>query len=262
MNQKEGLDYFPMECVTDESIRLVTAEYGLQALSIIVKVYQMIYGGHGYYCEWNAEVGLLFAQENGLGCKQVSALNEILLCCMRRGVFSRLQYEKNGILTSEKIQEIFLMATKRRKNVKMKKAYLLVEVALFSENVDILDDNVDILNGNVITLEQSRVEESKLLISSSIPTLDEVKEYVKSNSIKLDCNKFYSYYQMRGWQMSNGSYVSDWKAAIDYWFTNERKPPTSKASRGTSKKNQFNDFESRNVSKNDMDSLEKMLLSK
>ena len=29
MNQKEGLDYFPMECVTDENIKLITAEFGL-----------------------------------------------------------------------------------------------------------------------------------------------------------------------------------------------------------------------------------------
>ena len=35
MNQKEGLDYFPMECVTDENIKLITAEFGLQAFAII-----------------------------------------------------------------------------------------------------------------------------------------------------------------------------------------------------------------------------------
>lgn len=108
MNQKEGLDYFPMECVTDENIKLITAEFGLQAFAIIVKIYQMIYSHHGYYCEWNEEVVLLFAQENGLGRKKVSSVNEILLCCMRRGVFSLSQYEQNGILTSKKIQEIFL----------------------------------------------------------------------------------------------------------------------------------------------------------
>ena len=48
MNQKEGLDYFPMECVTDENIKLITAEFGLQAFAIIVKIYQMIYSHHGY----------------------------------------------------------------------------------------------------------------------------------------------------------------------------------------------------------------------
>ena len=49
---------------------------------------------------------MLFAQENGLGRKKVSSVNEILFCCMRRGVFSLSQYEQNGILTSKKIQKL------------------------------------------------------------------------------------------------------------------------------------------------------------
>lgn len=150
MNQKVGLSYFPVECVTEEDIKLVTAEFGLQAFAIIIKLFQKIYGEFGYYCVWNREVGLLFAQENGMscpqkegaGCSQVSLLNEIVLCCTRRGVFSRLQYEGNGILTSKKIQENYLLATKRRKNVVLRKAYLLLNVAHLPENVSILDENV------------------------------------------------------------------------------------------------------------------------
>ena len=38
MNKKEGIDYFPVYCVTDENIKLVVAEFGLQAFAIIIKI--------------------------------------------------------------------------------------------------------------------------------------------------------------------------------------------------------------------------------
>lgn len=43
MNQKEGLDFFPMKCATDDKIRLVTAEFGLKGKAVIVELLQQIY---------------------------------------------------------------------------------------------------------------------------------------------------------------------------------------------------------------------------
>ena len=145
---------------------------------------------------------------------------------MRRGVFSLSQYEQNGILTSKKIQEIFLAATHRRKKVEMKKAYLLVKVAHLSENVCILDENVDILNGNVITLEQSKVKESNNTYIST-PTLGEIQDYVRKKGSRIDPAQ-----------------------------SKDRAPGGKKA------KNQFNAFDSRDVTNSEMQALEKMLLEK
>lgn len=276
MNQKVGLDYFPVECVTDEGIKLVTAEFGLQAFAIIIKLFQKIYGEYGYYCAWDREVGLLFAQENGMvrskvegaGYSQVSLLNEIVLCCTRRGVFSRLQYEKNGILTSEKIQENYLLATKRRKNVVLRKAYLLVKVAHLPENVSILDENVYILDENVNTLEQSKVEESNILSLCKIhpPALEEVKHYITENGIKTDAGRFYAFYKMRGWKDSAGNPVEDWKAALDYWVTFERERKKNKGKDNGStqkgKRNSYCCFEERSVSGDELDDLERALLKR
>lgn len=276
MNQKVGLDYFSVECVTDESIKLVTAEFGLQAFAIIIKLLQKIYGENGYYCVWNEEVGLLFAQENGMvrsqkegaGYSQVSLLNEIVLCCTRRGVFSRLQYEKNGILTSEKIQENFLYAVKRRKNVIMKKAYLLVKVTLLPENVSILDENVYILEENANILKQSKEEESNILSlsMSQIPTLSEVKSYMSENGIKVNAERFFAFHQMKGWKDGAGNLITDWKAALDYWITfegqNEKKKRGGKGRGVASRKedSQFSRFDERDVSGSDLKELEKALL--
>lgn len=269
MNQKVGLDYFSVNCVTDEEIKLVTAEFGMRAFAIIIKLFQKIYGGNGYYCDWNEEVCLLFIQENGLGGKYVSSINEIVLCCMRRGVFSKAQYEKNHILTSEKIQMNFLDATKRRKSVKMKKAYLLVKVAHLPENVDIIHENDNILKENDNTLKQSRVKKSNNSLSlSEIPTIDEIYKHTTENGIKTDVKKFYSFYQRKGWVDSHGILITDWKAALDYWLLWEKNNNMNRdggTNGGVQKSNsrtQFNHFSQRNISDTEMDELEKFLLNK
>lgn len=265
MNQKEGLDYFPMQCVTDKSIELVTAEFGIQAYAIIVKLLQIIYGGHGYYCEWDDEVLLLFAKENALaGCKCVSLINEIVFCCMRRGVFSRPQYEENGILTSREIQETFLHAAKRRKVVEMKKTYLLLKVAHLPENVKILDENVNILSENVYILKQRKEEENITTISKAqIPTLDEVKGYAAKNGMQMNLEKFYAYYQKSGWIDKNGNPVTDWKAALDYWRLNERKAGSqTQPMRPGKPKSQFHQFQERDISKKEMEDMERTALAR
>ncbi len=274
MNQKVGLDYFPVECATDENIKLVTAEFGLQAFAIIIKLFQKIYGECGYYYAWNREVGLLFAQENGMahskgegaGYSQVSLLNEIVLCCTRRGVFSRLQYEKNGILTSEKIQENYLLATKRRKNVVLRKAYLLVKVAHLPETVSILDENVYILDENADSLKQSKVKKNNILSLCGVhpPALEEVKQYIAENGIKTDAGRFYAFYKMKGWKDSAGNPVEDWKAALDYWVTFEREHHKSKGNGYAQKgrRNACHGFGERDVSGNELDALERALLGR
>lgn len=261
MNQKEGLDFFPMKCATDDKIRLVTAEFGLKGKAVIVELLQEIYGLHGYYCEWNRDVAMLFSLRIGEGHVSVNLLNEIVLCCTRRGVFSQEQFRKNGILTSSEIQENFFNATKRRKCVKVKKAYLLVKVALFSENVTIIDENVNILNENADIFKQSRVEDINTTLSDKNPTLDEVKRYVSENAIRISPDKFYSYYQMHGWKD-----ITDWKAAVDFWALNER--PEKNESKGRryssphgKKRNRFNSFNERDISPSDISELEQRLLN-
>ena len=59
---KEGIDYFSLDCYMDDKIRMIQAEFGLKGFAIIVKLWQMIYREHGYYCEWNEERELLFDQ--------------------------------------------------------------------------------------------------------------------------------------------------------------------------------------------------------
>lgn len=261
MNRKEGIDYFPVKCAADKNIELVTAECGLKAHAVIYALLQEIYGVHGYYCEWQREKALsLSSRMFGGGDRAVNRINEIVNCCARWGVFSLEQLEQNRILTSEEIQENFLFATKRRKAVKMKRAYLLVKVALLSDNVIILDENADILK-------HSKSNSKYTNTLSIVPTLQEVKDYVANNSLKINPEKFFEYYDRIDWKDKYGRRIN-WKSVADYWNKTERadKKPTYAASSNNQysgkKKNQFNLFNQRNISSSDMNELEQRLLQR
>ena len=155
----DGISYFPLDVCVNDKIRLIEAEFGLKGFAIIVKLYQKIHGGFGYYCEWTNDVGLLFSRDVGEGYSSVS---EIVSAAIRRGIFDSNLYEKYQILTSEECQEKYFSAVSRRKQVNVKAEYLLVKVAQFSENVNILSENVSKNQKNAVSLEQSKEKKSKV----------------------------------------------------------------------------------------------------
>ena len=153
-----GVGYFPLDCSLDTNFQLVEAEYGIKGFAIIVKIFQRIYGGQGYYCEWNNEVALLFSRQIGEGCNVVS---EVVNKAIDRGIFDKEKFTKYGILTSLEIQKRYFEIVKRRKNVKAQREYLLVSYTHLNENVCISDENVYINGKNVDINEQRKVKESK-----------------------------------------------------------------------------------------------------
>ncbi|MGN0477432.1 MAG: DUF4373 domain-containing protein [Ruminococcus sp.] len=155
---KNGLDYFPMDVVCNDKIELIEAEFGLTGFAIVVKLFQKIYGEHGYYCEWTDEVALLFGKKNGLGGNVVS---EIVGASIKRGIFDKDLFEKYGILTSVGVQKRYFEAVNRRKQVEVKEEYLLISYTQFSDNVSKNSVNVDINSENVCNNPQRKVKESK-----------------------------------------------------------------------------------------------------
>ena len=153
-----GIPYFPLECQLDEKFELIEAEFGSAGFAIVVKLFQRIYGGRGYYCEWTNEVALLFGKRCGLGG---SAVSEIVAAAIRRGIFDKDMYDKYGILTSRRIQERYFEAVSRRKSVEVKSEYLLLCTAQIPRNVDISVENVNIFSKNADISEQRKEEERK-----------------------------------------------------------------------------------------------------
>lgn len=130
---KVGLDYFELDCHMDEKVRLIQAEYGLKGFAVVVKLYQEIYGGHGYYCEWTQDRELLFASENGLNGG--SFINNIVAACIKRDIFSERLFKEYGVLSSTGVQKQYLKATVKREVVELKKEYLLISIPKNRENV-------------------------------------------------------------------------------------------------------------------------------
>lgn len=156
---KEGLDYFPLDCQLNDKFELIEAEYGIIGFGVVVKLFQKIYGQNGYYIEWTDEVALLFAKRIGLGGGVVS---EIVNTSIRRGIFDKELFKRCGILTSKGIQKRYLEAARRRKSVKIKSEYLLLDCVKNEINVDNNTINADnnSINDNINS--QSKGKESKL----------------------------------------------------------------------------------------------------
>ena len=153
-----GIPYFPLECQLNEKFQLLEAEFGLKGFAVVVKLYQRIYGSHGYYCEWTTDVELLFSMQIGEGRNSVS---EIVGRALERDIFSKPLYDKYQILTSSGIQKRYFEAVSRRKKVEVEEAYLLVPYDVLPGNIDISSKNADISSKNADIFEQRKEEESK-----------------------------------------------------------------------------------------------------
>ena len=185
---KAGLDYFPHNCIPDQRMELIEAEYGLTGYAVIFKLYEKIFVEKGYFCEWTKDVALMFARKNSVG---VNVVSEIVNASLRRGIFDSSLYKKYSILTSEKIQEIYIEATARRKQIFLYKEYLLADCTHFPKYVYINSINADINSKKVNNNPQSKVKESKVNKSKvkesrcavSIPLRDGSMYEVSENTV-------------------------------------------------------------------------------
>lgn len=179
----EGVNYFPLYCVLDEKFELLEAEYGLKGFAIVVKLFQRIYKEHGYYCEWNDDIALIFARQCGLSGvggqynddsaslgtsdkssvsgKAKNLISQVVAASIRRGIFDKRLFEEYSILTSRGIQRNFLNIVRNRKRVEVKNEYLLLSDAEIKGNVvRICESYVRSANTDV-RIKQSKGKESK-----------------------------------------------------------------------------------------------------
>ena len=182
---KVGLDYFELDCHMDEKIELIEAEYGLKGFAIVVKLYQSIYSGFGYYCEWSPDISVLWACR--LGCSHSvgygdvgiesgegslpgfpkNLINEVIAASIRRDIFSKELFQRYGILTSSGIQKRYLNATSKREKVYMKKEYLLISIPKNSKNV-VINSIYDGIN-SISVVGNAQSKEKKSILNHCAP---------------------------------------------------------------------------------------------
>ena len=136
LRMAEGIPFVPLECQLNEKFEYIEAEFGLQGFAIVVKLFQRIYGQHGYYCDWNDRVALLFAKQISAGRNVVC---EVVSAALRERIFDMDIYKRYGVLTSKGIQKRFADVAKRRKQVFAKPEYVLLSCADFPDIPELAD---------------------------------------------------------------------------------------------------------------------------
>jgi len=118
----EGIPYFSLDCRFDDKLEEIEDMFGMKGLGIIIKLFQKIYGIHGYYCEWNDRVASRFANREAF--VGVDVVREVVAAALREtknheSLFDKEMYTKYGILTSRGIQKRYLKAAKslKRKDI-------------------------------------------------------------------------------------------------------------------------------------------------
>lgn len=61
------------------------------------------------------------------------------------------------------------------------------------------------------------------------PSIEEIKEYVFENSLNVDCEYFYDYYESNGWTVGK-NHMKDWKATLRNWSRRNQKSTVKKKS--------------------------------
>lgn len=200
---KKGLDFFPLDVdfFDDEKVQFVSARFGIKGEVCAIRLLTRIYR-NGYFIKWDEDSAYLFSKVAGKEFSPCLA-NEIVHELVKRGFFNKSLFDSFGILTSRGIQDRFLKACIRRKDVEVDARYLLVDssefknlriskayssapsfrkcihdVSISEENVYIKEENVDIQAQS--KEKESRVEESKEEERISAAA-DEIMGYYSSN---------------------------------------------------------------------------------
>jgi hypothetical protein len=171
---KAGLDYFSIDVHFEEEMELIEAEYGLEGLAIIIKLWQKIYS-KGYYIEWSGDSELLFSKKINTERNRV---NDVINTCFSRNIFNKSMYLKYNILTSTGIQKRYLTAcsSSKRKNIVFEERYLLLNneyKRLITELIPLIPEETQL---NQVESTQRKGKESKVKESK--------KEYAEFVTLK------------------------------------------------------------------------------
>lgn len=159
-----GIEYFPMnsDIVHNPKLKLVVAEFGPKAWGVLLPLYCKIYREKGYWMDWHDEDSkLLFALDE---CKmEETVVNEIVKGCIRRSLFDKRVFDKFGILTSDRIQENYIIAKKRGRNIKLIRDFLLIPESVYKthESVTVIPINATLITKKITIIPQKEIIEGE-----------------------------------------------------------------------------------------------------
>lgn len=121
---KQGVDYYSLDVdfLKDIKYRKIRRSCGSQTCEILLCLLGYIYGDMGYFLRWDEDSAFLVADD--VGAKE-GLVEEVVSKAIQVGFFHREKYEKYQILTSNGIQKRYKLITRKRKEVSIKKEYLV-----------------------------------------------------------------------------------------------------------------------------------------
>ncbi|AGO08606.1 DUF4373 domain-containing protein [Lactiplantibacillus plantarum] len=145
---KEGLDYFPLDVdfAVNDKTEAIMGEFGPKGVLFMIYLLSAVYQ-NGYYLQWNKLKQMQLA--NRIEGVSPELANQIVNRLIAYGTFSEELFNSAKVSTSQRIQETYEDATKRRKSQKPTKYWINADI-----NNDTSVVNVDINS-------QSKVNKSK-----------------------------------------------------------------------------------------------------
>jgi hypothetical protein len=155
--QKKGLDYFPLDVSmdkTDDDIQILEAKHGIEGFCILIKLYMKIYQDEGYFIKWSEKTSLLHSKRVNV---DINLVNVVINDLVNWGLFNKELYDNYSILTSRRIQETYMEAVKKRKEVDMIDSLLLLEE---------VNSNINSINSDIYPQrkEKKRKEKKSVVI--------------------------------------------------------------------------------------------------
>ena len=166
----KGISYFPTPAnfFDEEVMELLEAKFGVLASYVVLRLLCKIYK-EGYYISWGKEQSLIFVRKVGGGINE-EMMERIMGLLLEKGFFHKETYEQYGVLTSERIQEVWFEATTRRKIDFSQLPYILEtkrrkgkqKEVMNNENADISSTQEDANPENEDISGQTKLKQTKL----------------------------------------------------------------------------------------------------
>lgn len=173
---KDGLDYFQLDVQLSTKYKMLVAKYGNEALGIWLRLAQHIYGSKGYYMPYNEDELLVLSAEFNI---TYDKLDELILFMVSKNIFDKEMFKEHQILTSEKFQNNFVNAIKRRKKPLDEYDYLTLIDDTNGVNVNIMQHNANITQHNA---DKSKQNGNKIQHNDEKPTQKQI-DFAKSLNI-------------------------------------------------------------------------------
>lgn len=86
---------------------------------------------------------------------------------------------------------------------------------------DIIPDNIPDIKTDIYIGDKPKKSNGGKKTAFVPPTLDEVKAYCAERGNNINAEQFIDYYEARGWELTKGRKMVDWKAAVRTWERNQ-----------------------------------------